>query len=214
MKVDSRTVGVFEENCYLVGDDASGRAILIDPGDDGDQILEMIRESGMTLDAIWLTHAHLDHIGAINTVRGEYEVPVRLHRLDLPYYEQLSARAAQMYGLPWDQPDIAPEFIEERDVLRVGALEFSVMHVPGHAPGHVAFVGEGVALSGDLLFSGSIGRTDLPLCDPYAMDVSLDRFATLPAETIVHPGHGPLTTIRQELASNPFLSGKARVLKR
>jgi glyoxylase-like metal-dependent hydrolase (beta-lactamase superfamily II) len=88
------------------------------------------------------------------------------------------------------------------------------MHVPGHAPGHVAFVGEGIALSGDLLFAGSIGRTDLPLSDPYAMDVSLERFAALAVDTIVYPGHGPHTTIGSELETNPFLSGRARALKR
>ncbi len=214
MKIESRTVGVFEENCYLVVDDSSGRGILVDPGDDGELIVEMVRRSGVALDAIWLTHAHLDHIGAINVVRASYPVPVRLHALDLPYYETLSARAAEMYGVPWDQPDVLPDRIEEGDTLRCGSLEFTVMHVPGHAPGHVAFVGESVALSGDLLFAGSIGRTDLPLADPYAMDASLERFSTLPVETHVYPGHGPATTIGRELETNPFLSGRARALKR
>ena len=214
MKIDVRTVGAFEENCYLVVDEPSGRAVLVDPGDEGARLVEMVRASGATLDAIWLTHAHLDHIGAINVVRSTYDVPVCLHPLDLPFYDELSARAAQMYGLPWDQPDVVPIPFAEGDVLSCGALAFTVMHVPGHAPGHVSFNGAGVALSGDLLFAGSIGRTDLPLADPYAMDGSLERFATLSAATHVYPGHGPATTIGRELETNPFLSGRARALKR
>jgi glyoxylase-like metal-dependent hydrolase (beta-lactamase superfamily II) len=119
-----------------------------------------------------------------------------------------------MYGLPWDQPEATPQLLAEGEVVTCGSRKFNVMHVPGHAPGHVAFVGEGIALSGDLLFAGSIGRTDLPLSDPYAMDISLERFAALPVDTIVYPGHGPGTTIGRELETNPFLSGRARSLKR
>jgi hydroxyacylglutathione hydrolase len=214
MKIDVRTVGAFEENSYLVVDETSGRAVLVDPGDEGARLLEMVQASGAVLDAIWLTHAHLDHIGAINSVRAVYAVPVRLHSLDLPLYESLSAQAARMYRLPWDQPDVAPVPIDDGDVLTCGSAQFSVMHVPGHAPGHVSFNAPGIALSGDLLFAGSIGRTDLPLCDPYAMDSSLERFGTLPAATHVYPGHGPSTTIGRELETNPFLSGRARALKR
>lgn len=214
MKIDVRTVGLFEENCYLVLDASSGAAVLVDPGDDPDRILDMVRASGATLGAIWLTHAHIDHIGAINAVRAVHPVPVHLHPLDLPYYERLSGRSAEMYGIPWDQPDVAPLPLAEGDVVACGGLAFTVMHVPGHAPGHVSFNGNGVALSGDLLFAGSIGRTDLPLSDPYAMDASLERFATLPPDTVVYPGHGPATTIARELASNPFLSGRARTVKK
>lgn len=213
MRIESRTVGPFAENCYLVHDETSGRAVLIDPGDEGSRIIEMVLESSATLDAIWLTHAHLDHIGAINDVRARFPVPVYLHPLDLPFYERLSAHASRMYGLPWDQPEAIPVPIAEGDVMKCGSLEFTVMHVPGHAPGHVSFNGQGVTLSGDLLFAGSIGRTDLPLSDPYAIDASLERFASLPASSVVHPGHGPKTTIGKEIETNPFLSGRARTVK-
>ena len=214
MRIESRTVGPFAENCYLVIDEVSGRAVLIDPGDEGSRIIEMVAASGARLDAIWLTHAHLDHIGAINDVRARYPVPVHLHPLDLPYYERLSAQASKMYGLPWDQPDAVPVPFADGDVLECGTLPFTVMHVPGHAPGQVSFNGPTVALSGDLLFAGSIGRTDLPLSDPYAMDASLQRFAALPTSSVVYPGHGPTTTIGKEIETNPFLSGQARTVKR
>ena len=215
MRIDVRTVGAFEENCYLLADDETGRGVLIDPGDEGDRIIEMVRGSGVTLDAIWLTHAHVDHIGAVAAVRRQFDVPVHLHPLDLPYYTDLSARAAVMYGLDFDQPDPPDHELADGQELACGALRFHVMHVPGHAPGLVAFTGHGVSFGGDLLFAGSIGRTDLPLGNPADMTASLARYAAaLPDETIVHPGHGPSTTIGREKRTNPFLVGAARLVRR
>lgn len=215
MRIDQRTVGPFEENCYLVVDEASGRGVLVDPGDEGDRIVEMVSASGATLDAVWLTHAHVDHIGAVAAVRRKFDVPVHLHPLDLPYYSQLSARAAVMYGIDFEQPDGPDRELAEGQELECGALRFTVMHVPGHAPGLVAFSGHGVSFGGDLLFAGSIGRTDLPLGSPADMTASLARYAaTLPDETIVYPGHGPATTIGREKSTNPFLLGAARLLRR
>jgi len=210
VKIDHRTVGVFEENCYLLADEQAGRGVLIDPGDEADQVIAMIRAANVTLDAIWLTHAHIDHIGAIAGVRRAYDVPVLLHPRDLPYYRELSARAAQMYGIDFEQPEGPDAELADGQELQCGDLRFTVMHVPGHAPGLVAFNGHGVSFGGDLLFAGSIGRTDLPGGDGAAMSASLrDRILPLADETVVLPGHGPATTIGRERATNPYLAEAA-----
>lgn len=207
------TVGPFQENSYLVVDDATERAALVDPGDEPERLLEMVARSGATLDAIWLTHAHLDHVGAINGVRRVHPVPVFLHPLDRPLYDR-AAEIAAAYGVPLEQPDPPDRTLADGDVVTVGALRFNVLHTPGHAPGHVVFVGPGLALGGDLLFRGSVGRTDLPFCNGADMEASLARVSALPGETVVYPGHGPSTTIDEELANNPFLNGTAMPVRR
>ena len=191
-------------------DEANGAAALVDPGDDGDRIVEMVERQRVQPSAVWLTHAHLDHIGAVSAVRRTWPgIPVYLHPLDNPVYAY-GARSAQKYGVPFEQPAPADRPLGEGDVLTLGNLKFDVLHLPGHAPGHVAFVGHGAALSGDLLFAGSVGRTDLPLADPAAFVHSLERMLELADVTIVHPGHGPQTTIGRERRSNPFLTGLVR----
>ena len=211
MKVVQLPVGAFEENCYLLVDETVGRAVLIDPGAESDRLVSAVRRSGATLEAIWLTHAHVDHVGAIAGVLRVWPVPVHLHPRDRPLYDSAAMQAA-MYGLPFEEPPAPDHELADGDFLTVGALRFRVMHTPGHSPGLVVLHGHGVAFVGDLLFAGSIGRTDLPLADPVAMAASLERIRALPADTVVYPGHGPPSTIARELATNPFLNGLARVV--
>ena len=206
------TVGAFQENCYLVADVDAGRGVLIDPGAEGARLLRMVRDAGVTLEAIWLTHAHLDHVGGIAEIRRAMDVPIFLHPADAVIYAN-AERAAAAYGLPFDQPPAFDRELADGDVLSIGRSSFRVIHFPGHAPGQCAFVGDEVAFVGDHIFQGSIGRTDLPLSDPAAMQRSLERAARelSPALTLF-PGHGPSTTMERELRANPFLSGVARVL--
>lgn len=213
MKIDWCTVGAFQENSYLVVDPSTRRGVLVDPGAEPERLIEMVRASGATLDAIWLTHAHVDHIGAIAPVKRVWNVPVYLHPADRPLFDRGAWQAA-IYGIPFDQPSDPDRDLAEGDQLTVGSLRFDVLHVPGHAPGHVVFVADGHMIGGDLLFAGSIGRTDLPLADPDRMIESLERVAALPDETVVYPGHGPTTSIGRERATNPFLTGVARVVRR
>jgi hydroxyacylglutathione hydrolase len=211
MIVTPTTVGPFQENTYLVVDESTNTAVFVDPGAEGDRLLEVLRRSGATLEAIWLTHAHVDHIGAVAAIRREHDVPILLHPLDEPVYAA-GESVARMYGIPFEQPPRPDTPLADGQTVRVGAASFEVLHVPGHAPGHVLFVGDDLVLGGDLIFAGSIGRTDLPLSDPVAMQESLARAAGLPERLVIHPGHGASTTVARELRSNPFLSGMARVL--
>lgn len=212
--VEAWTVGPFQENSYLVSDPSTGAAVLVDPGAEGERLVRAVRaaerERGVALEAVWITHGHLDHVGALAEIVDAFDVPVYMHPLDRPVFEY-APRAAAMYGLPWSpQPAPGREFAEGQE-LAVGGLRFAVLHAPGHAPGHVVLHGHGIAIAGDTLFRGSVGRVDLPLASPRDFSRTLDRIAALPAETAVYPGHGPPTTVGAERATNPFLNGGARV---
>lgn len=211
-RVAGHVVGALQENCYLVVDPVTSRAALVDPGAEGERLVRAVEASGATLEAIWLTHAHVDHVLGVAAVKRAWDVPIYLHPLDRVLYDRTEVMA-QMFGLPYDEPPPPERELAEGDVLTVGSLSFDVMHTPGHAPGHVTIHGHGVAFVGDCLFRGSVGRVDLPFSVPTDLTRSLDRIAALPEETVVYSGHGPATTIGQELRSNPFLNGGARVLR-
>jgi hydroxyacylglutathione hydrolase len=209
VKIDFRTVGPFVENSYLVVDDDSGRAVFVDPGDEAERLVAMGEASGAAIEAIWLTHAHIDHIGGVVGVRRKWPVPVFMHPRDSVVFEK-AGEVAHMYGIPFEKPDAPDVDLAEGQHVMVGSLRFDVLHMPGHAPGHCVFVGEGIMLGGDLLFAGSVGRTDLPYSDHDAMAASLERIASMDPNIVVWPGHGPQTTIGRELDTNPFLSSIAR----
>lgn len=212
MIVTQITVGAFQENCYLVEDPKTNAVAIVDPGSEPERIVEAVEQSGGRVEAIWITHAHVDHIGAIASLKRKYDVPVWLHPLDEPLY-RVGGRQAQLYGIPYEEPPAPDRKFAEGEKIKLGALELDVIHVPGHAPGHVVIYGHGNALVGDCLFAGSIGRTDLPFSNPSQLEASLKRIAALPAETVVHPGHGDATTIGEERLSNPFLNGTARIVR-
>lgn len=203
-------LGPLQTNCWLVVDDERGQLAIVDPGEESELVVAAIEETGATPVAIWLTHAHFDHVGAVEELVRVFDIPVHLHAADAQLYG-MCARQAAAYGLRIEQPTADTIPMVEGDELAVGDLRFTVMHAPGHAPGHVVLHGHGIALAGDCLFAGSIGRTDLPLSDPGALMESLQRITALPPETRVLPGHGDPTTVEAELRTNPFLTGAARL---
>jgi len=213
VKVQTITVGAFQENCYLLIDDRANRAVIVDPGGEPQRLITEIERSGATLEAIWITHAHVDHVGAIASVKERWNVPVYLHPLDRRLYEA-AGRQAEVYGVPFEEPPAPDHEFADGEELKIGTREMKVLHAPGHSPGHVVIHGDGIALVGDCLFAGSIGRTDLPMSNPQNLAESLKKIAALPPDTVVYPGHGPETTIGEERTSNPFLNGTARIVGR
>lgn len=208
MKIVPIPNGAFVENCYLVVDEDARECAIVDPGEEAGLILHKVEQTGARPVAIWITHAHLDHIIGVARVRAETGAPVYLHHADRPLYDHVPEQAAA-FGLPPVERLPAPDRSwTPGESVRVGALTFAVRHTPGHSPGSVALAGEGVVFSGDVLFQGSIGRTDLPGGDLETLLGSIEReLLVLPDSTIVYSGHGPATTIGVERRANPFLTG-------
>jgi len=205
-EVVTLTNGAFAENCYLVADPDTRDAVIVDPGEEAGLFLARLASERWTPRAVWLTHAHLDHVAGVADVKRETGVPVLLHPADRPLYDA-APHQARLFGLSLDPPPPPDGALTDGQVLTVGNLSFAVMHLPGHTPGHVAFVGYGLALAGDVLFAGSIGRTDLPGGDTATLPRSIrERLYALPDDTAVLPGHGPATTIGAEMRGNPFVA--------
>jgi hydroxyacylglutathione hydrolase len=207
MKVIQIPNGTFLENAYLVVDEGSLQCAIVDPGEGAGLILHKVAQAGAKPVAIWLTHAHVDHVVGVPQVRQATGAPVYLHPADRPLYDHVPEQA-MAFGLRADPLDPPDRSFAHGDVLRLGQLTFVVHHTPGHSPGSVCLVGEGVVFGGDVLFQGSVGRTDLPGGDGETLRASIDReLLTLPDSTIVYSGHGPETTIGVERRTNPFLTG-------
>jgi len=201
------TLGPFQANCYLVAE-ASGRdAVVIDPGADPERIEEALAQVGGGLAAILLTHAHLDHIGAVRALTARHGTALHLHPADRPLYDR-AVEQAEAFGLEIEPPPPPDRELEHGQRLDLAGLTFSVRHAPGHSPGGVVFVTDGCAFVGDCVFADSIGRTDLPGGDTATLLRSIhEQILTLAADTILYPGHGPETTVTREAAGNPFLTG-------
>lgn len=203
--------GQFAENCYLVADRNTREAVIIDPGQEPALFMAELSTRRWSLSGIWLTHAHIDHILGVGPVHRATGAPIHLHPLDRPIYDALPQYGSwvgmQLEPAPPPQVELRPG-----QRLRVGRFEFTVQFTPGHTPGSVSFLGHGMIFGGDVLFSGSVGRTDLPGGDSGTLMATIQsEFLSLPDSTVVHSGHGPDTTIGIERLTNPFLTGAYRL---
>lgn len=202
-------LGPLQTNCYFLGCTETKQAAVIDPAWDGDRIAAFVAEQGYTLTSILLTHTHFDHIGGLAQLHEAVpDAPIYAHPDTVPMLHH-GPDAAGRYGLTMPTPPEPSHLLAEGDLIEVGKLTLQVLFTPGHAPGHVSFylAEHAVVFDGDVLFQGSIGRTDLPGANfSELMDAIHHKLLTLPDETHVLSGHGPATTIGRERQHNPFLS--------
>ena len=198
----------FAENAYLVWKLGSKTAVAIDPGADADTMVDALQAQKLELAAILLTHAHLDHIEGVAVLKRHVPAPLYLHPDDRLFYDNAAVQAAQ-FGMQVETLPAVDHWLQHEQQLTLAGIDFEVRHVPGHCPGHVIFyvAADAVAFGGDVVFRGSIGRTDLPGGnDQQLMQSIRERVMTLPNDTTLYTGHGPATTVEEERSFNPFIA--------
>lgn len=208
-KIISAVVTAFYQNCRLLVIPETKQAVVVDPGGEVEILLGVILENALKVDAIWLTHSHLDHVGGVKPLKEWSNAPIYGHKEEAFLRQGVEAQL-KLYGLPRGTMENCPEpdhYIKGGDTIKFGPYDFQVLDTPGHSPGHLSFYCAQlkIVLAGDTLFAGSIGRTDLPGGNHEQLMKSIrDKLFTLPRDTEVLSGHGPNTTIGQELDTNPF----------
>jgi glyoxylase-like metal-dependent hydrolase (beta-lactamase superfamily II) len=206
MRIEKFVVGMVGTNCYLISNEKSREAVIVDPGDRSDKMMERIREQDLTVKAILLTHGHFDHIFGISAVRETFDVPVYALAEEQEILEHTEGNLSTMFGHSMVFTDAT--YVHDGDVLELAGYRFQVLHTPGHTCGGACYYveSEEVLFSGDTLFCGSVGRTDFPTGSMSQIVRSIkEKLLCLPGETMVYPGHNSVTTIGQETVGNPFL---------
>ena len=209
MIIKELVVGPFGSNCFIVGSEATKEGMIIDPGADAKHILDAVSDLGLSIVLIVATHNHIDHVGALRPVKDSTGADYAIHEADLE--TKMPAVFARMMGPlvggSLKSPPKPDRLLRDGDVIEVGDLKFTVLHTPGHTPGGISLLGDGVVFSGDTLFNFGIGRTDMPGGNfAILMHSIATKLMVLPDDTIVYPGHGPRTTIGTERRGNPFLA--------
>lgn len=209
MEVKAFVVSPVQSNCYVVSESADfgSQAVIIDPGDTNlDQVFDYIESRSLHVVANWNTHAHFDHVMGVDIVRKRYRVSSYVHQDDLWLWEHIEDSVRMWMGQHETEALAAPDgYFKDGDTICLGNDSFTVLHTPGHSPGSVCLVGSEIAFTGDTLFAGTIGRTDLPLSNPKAMKESLKKLLPLSDNLILFPGHMGSTTMQRERQTNPFL---------
>ncbi|MGE0791484.1 MAG: MBL fold metallo-hydrolase [Sandaracinaceae bacterium] len=205
MKVECFTVGMFQVNTYVLTDEATGHAAIVDTGET-DELVRHLERGERDVRMILLTHGHIDHAGALTMLQERFDVPTYLPKDEVPLFETLPIQG-RMFGFPaLDRPcGRIDHYVEDGDTIALGETTLRFLSTPGHTPGQGCYFDDHDIIVGDTLFAGSIGRTDFPMSDPKLAVESLRRLCALPGSLRVHSGHGPMTTIGDELRENPFL---------
>jgi glyoxylase-like metal-dependent hydrolase (beta-lactamase superfamily II) len=205
MKHESVIVGALETNCYLVYCRETLECAVIDPGAEPEKIFRVIGHKGLKPTILINTHGHVDHVGANRDIKDKFDVPLTIHEADSPMLESvLQTELSFFLGAKASPPP--DKFLEEGEKIKIGNVSLSVHHTPGHSPGSVCLLGDGILFSGDTLFFGGVGRTDLPGGSWADLEKSIrERIFILPDDTLVLTGHGPATTVGQEKKFNPFI---------
>jgi hydroxyacylglutathione hydrolase len=207
MIVKTLVVGPFASNCYIVGSSSTKQGMIIDPGAEAENILRTVQQLGLSISLIVVTHAHMDHIDALRTVKERTNTQFAIHEAEKDLLSAAPMRMLIPLGLtPSKSPPQPDRLLKDGDLVDVSDLHFEVLHTPGHSPGGICLSGHGVVFSGDTLFNFGIGRTDFAGGSYERLMKSIrEKLMVLPDETIVYPGHGPSTTIGDERRGNPFL---------
>ena len=210
LKIRTYPLGPIETNCYIIQNE-SGHCLVIDPGEEGTRLVRKLKKLELTPVAILLTHAHFDHIGAVDILRDHFNIPVYIHTEENDWLSDPALNGSARYpGIPTVRNKKADHLISEEGIMEVGPFRFEVRYTPGHSPGSVSYIftEDGFAVVGDTLFRQSVGRTDLPGGNTKELLLSIhDKLLTLDDDMIIYPGHGPSTTPEYEKDANPFLNG-------
>lgn len=199
-------VGPLQVNCFILADEKTKEAVVIDPGDDAGDILKVIREKGLTVRYLVNTHGHFDHVGANRALKEATGALLLIHEGDAPVMASAPLQSSA-FGMEEISSPPADRFVKHGDVITAGEVKLKVLHTPGHSPGGISLLEDGMVFTGDALFAGSIGRTDLPGGDLLTLLRAIKtNLMTLPDDTRVFCGHGPASTIGEERRENPFLN--------
>jgi glyoxylase-like metal-dependent hydrolase (beta-lactamase superfamily II) len=199
-------VGPLQVNCFILADEKTKEAVVIDPGDDAQEILKIIQDKSLKVKYIVITHGHFDHVGANKALKDATGAELLIHEGDAPVMASASQHS-QAFGLNTQSSPRADRYVKHGDIINAGEVSLQVLHTPGHSPGGISLLDQGMVFTGDSLFAGSIGRTDLPGGDLMTLIRSIKtNLMSLPDDTKVFCGHGPATTIGEERKENPFLN--------
>jgi hydroxyacylglutathione hydrolase len=202
-------VGPLQVNCFILADEKTREAVVIDPGDDAQEILRIIKDKDFKVRYLVVTHGHFDHVGANKALKDATGAELLIHEGDAPVMASASQHS-QAFGMNTASSPRADRYVKHGDIITAGEISLKVLHTPGHSPGGISLLEQGMVFTGDALFAGSIGRTDLPGGDLMTLIRSIrENLMVLPDDTKVFCGHGPATTIGEERRENPFLNNES-----